>query len=359
MSPGPATYRSKTGFDSSPADARSQSFLNVRKLSLPQARFGFKKSATSELIPDSRTSVPQRSIDVSSRKGSDSVPPDEECGVDKDRLNSKQDAIMGELHTRMLQLTQSEARKVRKGTSLFSEFSLDNEQKVAYLSERDTFYLQQLNQCSQDKGSEASASDAILSGDVLVKVLRVASGRNLGPGVYSAERRAGSISHNIKGSKEFQSFAKCARNGSPEKVRKKEEKGLVSSFYASQRIILIQLFADPNKKPAATPKSRRQASLQFRPCFSRGTSKLEFSPTDKVNQTGTTAGDSKELVNSVKHKSLSSKNTLKARQDPTTSPSLSPQLLRSGVVSSFAAPNMTQVKELKERTTADRLNDTP
>ena len=201
---------------------------------------------------------------------------------------------------------------------------------------------------------ERNASDAILSGEVIVKVLRIASGRNLGPGVYSVTTnniaREGST-HNIKGLKEFQELDKFTkRKESSMHQKTKEVKKLVSSFYESQRSSFIQIFNEETKKvngPGFRARPNTQLSQN-----KRGQARYNISPNESekqiCNQTTTTAGESKEAGRSGQRKSLSVKNIEKIRQIIRESEQTQGLRAKNTSVSSFALPSLSTANEQKE-----------
>ena len=304
MSPGPATYRAKIGFDNffwSPTDVKSPQYIKRSKLSVP--RFNLRMSASdvdnySNIVESSNglMSMGKNRTPVSCRVVDDASP------IDKEKiLISKQDAIMSELHSRMIQITRAEAKELRK----------DNKEKEGFLKDRDKFYNEQLRMCSPDRGASGnSINDCILNGEVIVKVLRVSAGRNLGPGVYPAASQTNTkkpVSHNIKGDKQFQDLSSVSKKIlSPIQKKESATKRLVESFYESQKCSFIQLFQDDSGKPPSFPTSRRHSSFKATIQSKTARGSCVQSPNETIN----TSNESKEL----RMKSFSTKNTERMRK---------------------------------------------
>ncbi len=60
-----------------------------------------------------------------------------------------------------------------------------------------------MRECDQCQTLPFSAAQAVLKGDMLVRISRVAAGRNLGPGCYDRSDSLGTPSHNIRTISEF------------------------------------------------------------------------------------------------------------------------------------------------------------
>jgi len=306
MTPGPATYRTRQGFDSiehSPNNRTSSKQFFHKRSSIPH--FSCKLNA-SEFINDSGLmnggsltgagNISQDNLSVTHGKVRDPM-------LDKEKfLIRKQDIIMAELHERMVQITKTEAEELKK----------DNKIKEEFLKERDTYYKDQMRQLSPDRApTDNSVSNSILNGDVIVKILRVGAGRNLGPGVYSVaskDKIQRQSSHNIKDLRQYQELDKVGkRKNSPMNKKERDARKLVDSFYDSQKNSFIQMFQE-DEKIYSCPDSRRQSALKLTPCKN-----VNLKGFNSPNETANTTGESKESK-TIKHQTLSTKNLERIKQ---------------------------------------------
>ena len=143
----------------------------------------------------------------------------------------------------------------------------------------------------------------MLSGDVVVKVLRVATGKNIGPGTYpvaNTDMAQRQKSHNIKGVKHFQDLESIGkRKRSLPRPNENEEQKLVDSFYDLQKTSLHQLFQGESSTKGADKCSLFQVNRRNSPAWTkRGQARYNISLKDSesqvCNQTITTANESRE-----------------------------------------------------------------
>ncbi len=115
MSPGPATYRARSGFDSVVwrcDDPRSPNRLSQRHGSLPPAKLD---------NPDGLPSCTclSRVLDLSSRRNSGRSPGTlRNTSTTESKVSKTHEAIMAELHGRLIRTVKIEIAELHAGTSL-------------------------------------------------------------------------------------------------------------------------------------------------------------------------------------------------------------------------------------------------
>jgi phosphomevalonate kinase len=160
-------------------------------------------------------------------------------------------------------------------------------------------YQASLSECRNDVPShEKNANDAIISGDFVVKVLRVATSKDLGPGFYKQEDGIGKVkySHNIKNQKQFQDLDKIGKNNSTVLNKSlREADKMVSSFYKTEKINLTKIFQEANESAKKMVSPRKASTFLGKTQLSNGRLINISTGEGESNQTITTANESREV----------------------------------------------------------------
>ena len=163
-------------------------------------------------------------------------------------------------------------------------------------------YREKLNECRKDAMThEKTANDAIINGDFVVKVLRVATGKNLGPGAYPTPANGigqGQTSYNIKGTKQFQGLDSIGKSSSTilNKSQRDADK-LVSSFYESAKSDLTKIFQSVNEPTKKVSSTSKPSMFQLNgPVWKNRHINISMGDGESqlCNQTSTTANESKD-----------------------------------------------------------------
>jgi len=218
MSPGPATYEKKVGFENvkwKDNDVRSPTFMRKRKKSL-QLAMGYR-SPHSGFGNNTKND-----IEVTIYQN------------EKEVKKTTQGAIMQELYGRLVTAMSYEIKDLKKG--IFSANNIkDNGGKEEFIKERNKMYENQLMECrGAMSAKENNVNEVILSGDVAVKVIRVATGKAVGPGSYYPPSPKWTNSHNLKGVKQFQELT-------VRQSLKKDTSQIISTFYESKKSDLTKI----------------------------------------------------------------------------------------------------------------------
>ena len=197
---------------------------------------------------------------------------------------------------------------------------LDNLQKEASLSSSNQLCKERLAECRSDLPLFSNdINDTILRGDVIVKIIRNTTGKELGPGTYELEKIDKSKlkgTHNIKGNKQFQDLSMIgSRKQSANKSRDKETARLVSSFYETSKTSLSNIFKEAEKCSQALISPHKSSILKLsNQCRSAPSAKqfrplLNESENFTCNQTITTTNESKDTIcmGSIKELDISPK----------------------------------------------------
>ncbi len=280
MSPGPATYRSQVGFDSfrwNPTDVRSPDFVHRRRRSaqLSQASPLSSGKTKETWNPGTGETVPS------------------------------QDAIMGEVYGRLVRTVKIEIKDTRQGGGREkANYRVDNAQKEDFLQLRETVCKEQMAECRSDvtvKGRDIN--DSILNGEVAVKIIRVPTGRLIGPGTYEQDNGMYETrtkdSHNLKGDRQFRELVSIKNRRSPQKG--KEASRLITTFYEETgKESLTRMFRNadqslltPNKSGVWKSASRYPTPASCKTCKTPSRRLFNISPDATTNGTN----DSQVLYN--------------------------------------------------------------
>jgi hypothetical protein len=226
-------------------------------------------------------------------------------------------------------------------------------EKTGILTNTETIYKKKLGECDreQDKGTKG-INDTILSGDVAIKVLRIATGKNLGPGVYRTDKSTmeKKSSHNIKSNKQYQDLNKIAKL--KPSVSKMKASQLMSTFFQSERQTLSKIFHgdEESKKRLVSPRGSSKFNITSRSSLSSNQPENQRynitqaeAESQICNQTNTTINESKEIG---LQKLIEDKDTFSEQVPINHENSISPNTRE--MIRNVATPEFQNIQEVPE-----------
>ncbi len=194
---------------------------------------------------------------------------------------------------------------------------IENVQKETYINKQENINKAQFDECRKETvGYVKGANEAIIKGDFVVKVLRLPTGKDVGPGAYFVDNNdVGKCNntHNIRSEKSYQELDKIKKNSSTSLNRSQVETSrLITSFQESSKLDLTRIFRkSPSPSPSPSPRChpspishrttpRKQEGEHRVSMFQLTTNRRDVSADGEsqtaCNQTSTTANESHDAA---------------------------------------------------------------